>query len=63
MRARRGVVTFITCVAPSFARCRCGADLAGLRAWRWRNPDGTCGYGCQLCLFPAHAINAAKSAA
>lgn len=63
MRARRDTIAFLTCVAPSFARCRCGADLAGLRAWRWRNPDGTCGYGCSTCLFPDHRITAASTAA
>lgn len=61
MSRRRTVVAFRIVTAPSFAACRCGATLAGLRAWVWRERDGTRGYGCRVCLFPASAIGRAEA--
>lgn len=64
MRTRKPAIVFITCVAPSFARCRCGASLAGLRCWRWRERDGSYGFGCPTtCMFPDYRITAAERAA
>lgn len=64
MRTRKTAITFKTVIAPSFAHCfSCKTPLYGVRAWRWRDRDGSYGYGCaRTCMFTHHEITAASAA-
>ncbi len=59
---RRLATVFRTVVAPSFARCHCGAQLVGRRCWHWHERDGSPAYGCRLCTFSHAQINPAQAA-